>query len=62
MVAQAVQQRVFTPIEPASLRSAGLTDSEVEGLILKFLAARGDASGFAIADQLKLPIRSSSTA
>ncbi|HSO05172.1 MAG TPA: hypothetical protein VLQ92_11870, partial [Candidatus Limnocylindrales bacterium] len=55
MVAQAVQQRVYVPMEPSSLRAAGLTDSEVEGLILKFLAARGDASGIAISDQVKLP-------
>ena len=55
MVAEAVQTRAYTPMEPASLRAAGLTDSEVEGLILKFLAARGDASGFAISDQMKLP-------
>ena len=55
VVAEAVQARVFTPAEPASLREAGLTDSEVEGLILKFLAARGDASGWAIAEQVRLP-------
>jgi DNA-binding PadR family transcriptional regulator len=42
-------------MEPATLGEAGLTDSEVEGLILKFLAARGDASGWAIADQVRLP-------
>ncbi|HEX6886618.1 MAG TPA: hypothetical protein VF143_00820 [Candidatus Nanopelagicales bacterium] len=55
MVAEALRVEPFTPVEPATLAAAGLTDSEVESLILKFLAARGDASGWAIADQVKLP-------
>ncbi len=45
----------FTPVEPASFRAAGLTDSEVEALVLKFLLARGDATGREVADQVKLP-------
>jgi predicted ATPase with chaperone activity len=45
----------FTPAEPASFQEAGLTDSGVESLILKFLLARGDAVGRAIAEQVKLP-------
>jgi len=45
----------FLPIEPESFRAAGLTDSEVEALILKFLVARGDASGRDIAEQIRLP-------
>jgi hypothetical protein len=45
----------FTPIEPDSFRAADLTDSEVEALVLKFLLARGDATGRDIADQVKLP-------
>jgi len=45
----------FVPIEPESLQAADLTDSEVEALILKFLLARGDATGRDIADQVKLP-------
>jgi len=45
----------FVPIEPDSFHAAGLTDSEVESLILKFLLARGDAMGREIADQVKLP-------
>ncbi len=45
----------FLPVEPTSFRAAGLSDSEVEALILKFLLARGDASGRDIADQVKLP-------
>jgi hypothetical protein len=45
----------FIPMEPRTFRDADLTDSEVEALILKFVLARGDASGRSIADQLKLP-------
>jgi hypothetical protein len=45
----------FTPVEPESFQAAGLSDSEVEALILKFLLARGDASGREIAEQVKLP-------
>jgi hypothetical protein len=35
----------FFPQEPASLRKAGLTESEVEQLILKSLLGRGESSG-----------------
>jgi hypothetical protein len=45
----------FVPLEPASIRDAGLTDSEVEALILKYLLSRGDCSGREAADQIKLP-------
>ncbi len=45
---------LFLPIEPTTFREAGLTDSEVEALILKYLLNRGDASGRDIADQIKL--------
>jgi len=45
----------FTPIEPESFRQADLTDSEVESLVLKFLLARGDATGRDIAEQVRLP-------
>ncbi len=45
----------FIPVEPASFRNADLSDSEVESLILKYLLARGDATGREIADQVKLP-------
>jgi predicted ATPase with chaperone activity len=44
----------FAPIEPESFRQADLTDSEVEALVLKFLVARGDATGREIAEQVKL--------
>jgi predicted ATPase with chaperone activity len=48
-------RNTFMPIEPTSFCEAGLTESEVEALILKFLLARGDASGHDIADQVRLP-------
>ena len=45
----------FLPIEPTSFQEAGLTDSEVEALILKYLHARGCVSGRNVADQVRLP-------
>jgi DNA-binding PadR family transcriptional regulator len=45
----------FLPPEPTSLEDAKLTVGEVEALILKLLAARSDASGRQVADQLRLP-------
>ncbi len=45
----------FLPIEPDSFQQAGLSDSEVEALALKYLLARGDASGREVAEQIKLP-------
>lgn len=45
----------FFPIEPQSCVAAGLPESHVEGLIMKFLLARGDASGRQISNQIKLP-------
>src|SRR5262249_52133437 len=45
----------FVPIDPSSIRDAGLTDSEVEALILKYLLSRGDCTGREVADQIKLP-------
>lgn len=45
----------FVPIEPESLEEAQLTESEVEALILKYLLARGEASGRAVSEQIKLP-------
>ncbi|MCA9270958.1 MAG: AAA family ATPase, partial [Planctomycetales bacterium] len=47
----------FVPAEPTSLRAAGLTESEVEALILKCLLNCGDVAGRAIAEQLHLPFR-----
>jgi DNA-binding PadR family transcriptional regulator len=45
----------FIPLDPPTIRDAGLTDSEVEALILKYLLSRGDCAGREIADQIKLP-------
>jgi DNA-binding PadR family transcriptional regulator len=45
----------FVPIEPPSIRDAGLTESEVEALILKYLLSRGDSTGREVADQVRLP-------
>ena len=52
---QAAASEKFAPVEPASFHDAELSDSEVEALILKFLLARGDATGRDIAGQVKLP-------
>jgi len=45
----------FVPREPQSVREAGLNESEVEALVLKYLLARGDATGRDVADQVRLP-------
>jgi len=45
----------FVPTELESLAAAGLTESEVEALILKHLLARGNAIGRDVAEQVKLP-------
>lgn len=45
----------FIPLEPDSFRAAQLNDAEVEELVLKYLLARGDASGREISEQVKLP-------
>lgn len=45
----------FVPQEPQTLRDTGLTESEIEGLILKYLLAKGDAPGRGVADQVRLP-------
>lgn len=45
------------PPEPASFRAAGLSESEVENLILKYLNARAEASGRDLAEQVRLPFR-----
>ena len=45
----------FTPTEPKTLEEAHLNESEVEQLILKFLFARGEASGRDVSEQICLP-------
>jgi DNA-binding PadR family transcriptional regulator len=47
----------WMPEEPDTLATAGLTDSEVEALVLKTLNGRAEATGHQISDQLKLPFR-----
>jgi len=45
----------FVPIDPPTIRDAGLSDSEVEALILKYLLSRGDCTGREVSDQIRLP-------
>lgn len=45
----------FYPVEPKTYQQAGINDAEVESLALKFMLARGAASGHEIAEQLRLP-------
>lgn len=47
----------FVPWVPDTLAKAHLTENEVEALLLKFLLARGTATGHESAAQLKLPFR-----
>lgn len=53
--AASVPLDAFVPREPTSIREAGLTDTEVESLILKYLLARGDITGREIAEQIRIP-------
>ena len=48
-------QGEFLPMAPRSLEEAGLTESEVESLILKYLLQARTASGAEIARQVALP-------
>lgn len=56
-VADHQESEAWYPPEPDSFRSAGLTNTEVENLILKFLTAQAEASGRDLADHVKLPFR-----
>lgn len=47
----------FTPVAPKSLEDAGLSEALVEELIMRYLLARGEATGRTITDQLQLPFR-----
>ncbi len=47
----------WTPIEPDSLAAAGLTDGEIESLILKTLNSRSEATGRNLAEHIRLPFR-----
>lgn len=45
----------FVPREPTTFEEAGLSESEVEQLILKYMFARGESSGRNVAEQICLP-------
>lgn len=45
----------FFPHAPKSFREAGVNDSQIEALVLKYLLATGDSTGREISNQLKLP-------
>lgn len=47
----------FVPWAPDSLAAAGLSEAEVEALLLRFLLTKGYATGHESAQQLKLPYR-----
>jgi MoxR-like ATPase len=51
------QRAAWYPAEPTSFRAAGLSESEVEHLILKYLNARAEATGRDLAEQVRLPFR-----
>ncbi|MEQ8846281.1 AAA family ATPase [Botrimarina sp.] len=54
---QPAERGEWFPPEPASLPAAGLSESEVENLVLKYLNARAEASGRDLAEHIKLPFR-----
>lgn len=47
----------FFPVEPTSLSEAGLNESEIEELVLKYLLGKGEETGRGVADQVKLPFQ-----
>ena len=51
----AITDGTFFPKEPKTIADSGLSETQVEELILKFLLARGDAEGRQIAFQVKIP-------
>lgn len=46
----------WVPLEPRSFREAGITDTQVESLILKYLLNVGSATGREVSDQVRLPL------
>ncbi len=44
-------------MEPTSLTEAGVSETLLEELVMRFLFSRGEATGRAIAEQVKLPYR-----
>lgn len=55
IASDAIGLSVFDPIEPQTLEEAGLQESDIEALTLKFLNAYGNNLGRQIAKQIKLP-------
>jgi len=53
--ARPVEAATFVPRAPASLQEARLSESQLEELVLKLLLTRGDLTGRAISQHLKLP-------
>ena len=47
----------WRPAEPTSLEQAGVLESSLEQLVMRFLLSRGECEGRQIADQVKLPFR-----
>ncbi len=47
----------WMPTEPADFAKAGLTDSQVEALVLKLLLNRGNATGRQISEHVRLPFK-----
>ena len=50
-------EEAFVPLAPDTLLEARLTESQVEALVLKYLLARGEASGAEVAEQIALPFK-----
>ena len=51
------QDLEYAPLAPVSLKETGLTPTDVEQLILKYLLSAGADSGRGIAEQLRLPFK-----
>ncbi|MDZ4781923.1 MAG: AAA family ATPase [Planctomycetia bacterium] len=51
------EEGAFLPLEPDTLEEAQLSEGEVEALILKYLLAKGSATGRDCADQVRLPFK-----
>jgi predicted ATPase with chaperone activity len=54
-IAADCQTDEFVPLEPPSIRDAGLSDTEVEALVLKYLLSRGDCTGREVSEQVRMP-------
>ena len=47
----------FVPLEPSSLREAGVSEGLLESLVMKYLLASGNSTGREAAEQVKLPFK-----